>query len=78
MPKSKTLAVDNLIASANETIVSSEAASSEVIVCGAPTSELARRIPNEETVKALQDTEESHKLSDYDSLEAFMQAILDS
>lgn len=48
------------------------------VVCGAPTPALARHIPNDETVKALQDTQESHRLSDYDSVESFLQAIIDS
>jgi hypothetical protein len=48
------------------------------VVCGAPTPALARHIPNDATVKALQDTQESHRLSDHDSVEAFLQAIIDS
>jgi hypothetical protein len=47
-------------------------------VCGAPTPALARHLPNTETVEALQDAQESHRLSDYDSTASFLQAIISS
>ena len=72
MPKPKdTPAVDKLIVNTNEIIVSSE-----VIVCDAPTPELARHIPNKETVKALQDTSARRNLIHYASFEDFKKDML--
>lgn len=47
-------------------------------VCSAPTPALARHLPNAETVEALQDAQESHRLSEYESTALFLQAIISS
>lgn len=44
--------------------------------CGAPTPALARHIPNDETVKALQDTSARRNLIRYDSFEDFKKDML--
>ncbi|MEM6431942.1 MAG: hypothetical protein AAF708_22075 [Deinococcota bacterium] len=66
MPKPKDIqAVDNTVVDASKVDASKVDVSedaNEPVVCGAPTPELARHIPNEETLKAIQDVIEGRDL----------------
>lgn len=46
------------------------------VVCGAPTPALARHIPNDETLRAIQDVVEGRDLYTYESYEALKKDIL--
>lgn len=46
------------------------------VVCGAPTSQLARHVPNEETLQAAKDVAERRNLHRYTSYEELKKDIL--
>ncbi|MEM6429690.1 MAG: hypothetical protein AAF708_10660 [Deinococcota bacterium] len=71
MPKPKAVTTDKLVVDDSKSNISSE-----IVGCGAPTPELARHIPNQETVKALQDTSERRNLIHYASFEDFKKDML--